>query len=302
MKTMVALLLAALAVTQAYAADEPPEDTEQRLQAARERLEDAAREVAEISAEIGAPLVDRLMAFGGGPQRAIIGVQLDPASGKDGARIIEVSPGGPAAEAGLKKGDVIVSMNGKDLKGTDKPVRELSRRMRDIEPESKVKLQVLREGKARDFEVTTRSWHGVFAARALPPTPGIPAVPEVRAFPPMDFDFMHALRGELSGMELATLTPKLGEYFGTQKGVLVVRAPEGDAFKLQDGDVIVGIDGREPKNGSHATRILRSYQPGEKVKLRVMRQKRAVDLDVTLPEAAPKHRRVRMLAHGEVET
>jgi S1-C subfamily serine protease len=80
------------------------------------------------------------------------------------------------------------------------------------------------------------------------------------------------------------LTPQLGNYFGTNEGVLVVRAPEEHDLKLQDGDVILSIDGRKPTSGSHATRILRSYQPGEKVVMRVMRQKKAVDLNVTLPE------------------
>ena len=54
-------------------------------------------------------------------------------------------------------------------------------------------------------------------------------------------------------------------------------------MKLEDGDVILSIDGRAPESGSHATRILRSYQPGEKVKLRVQRDRKAIDLDSTAP-------------------
>ena len=44
-------------------------------------------------------------------------------------------------------------------------------------------------------------------------------------------------------MELATISPQLGSYFGTDKGVLVVRAPTDGALKLEDGDVILAIDG-----------------------------------------------------------
>ena len=66
-------------------------------------------------------------------------------------------------------------------------------------------------------------------------------------------------------MELASLTPKLGAYFGANEGVLVVKAPENDVFKLEDGDVIQSIDGRKPDDGGHAMRILRSYQSGEKL-------------------------------------
>src|SRR6185437_10167040 len=88
----------------------------------------------------------------------------------------------------------------------------------------------------------------------------------------------------LAQMELVTLTPQLGRYFGSDKGVLVVRAPKDSGFKLQDGDVILAIDGREPTSGSHATRILGSYQPGEKITLRVLRRHKTEDIVATLPE------------------
>jgi S1-C subfamily serine protease len=308
MNRLLITLLAAFAALPVYAqapaaSPAPAEkrvDAESRLEAARERLEEAAREVALISAEIGAPVIERFVSSYG-PKRSFIGVQLDSSGGKDGARIDEVSPGGPAEKAGLRRGDVVVAVNGKDLKGdatgSASPVRELTRRLREIEPDTKVKLRILRDGKPQDVEVTTRSAHGMFA---MPMLPEMPMPPELDFDPGEHFAFRTMLRSELSGMELATLTPRLGTYFGTEKGVLVLRAPEGDTFRLEDGDVIVSIDGREPKNGSHATRILRSYQPGEKVKLRVMRQRKALDLDVTLPERQqPRERRARL---GEAET
>ena len=68
------------------------------------------------------------------------------------------------------------------------------------------------------------------------------------------------------------------------EGVLVVQAPENDAFKLEDGDVIQSIDGRKPEDGAHALRILRSYQSGEKLNLSVLRQRKPVTLAVTMPE------------------
>jgi S1-C subfamily serine protease len=90
------------------------------------------------------------------------------------------------------------------------------------------------------------------------------------------------IHGPLGEMELASLTPQLGRYFGTDKGVLVVRAPKD--FKLEDGDVILAIDGREPTSGSHATRILGSYQPGEKIAIKLMRQQKTVNVETMLPE------------------
>jgi hypothetical protein len=94
-----------------------------------------------------------------------------------------------------------------------------------------------------------------------------------------------ALTGNASfgGMEFATLSERLGDYFGVDTGVLVVRAGAASPFTLQDGDVILSIDGRTPTDPQHAARILRSYQPGEKVKLRVQRDRKAVELDTIAP-------------------
>jgi S1-C subfamily serine protease len=85
------------------------------------------------------------------------------------------------------------------------------------------------------------------------------------------------------GIEFATLSERLGSYFGVKSGVLVVRAGNNPAFKLQDGDVILAIDGREPNSAQHAGRILRSYQPGEKLTIRVQRDRKAQNLEVTAP-------------------
>ena len=106
-------------------------------------------------------------------------------------------------------------------------------------------------------------------------------------------------RGALADMELATLSPRLGNYFGTDKGVLVVRAPAEGALKLQDGDVILSIDGREPTSGQHATRILTSYQPGEKIELRIIRERKHLDIATTMPGEAQRTRNRVYFRSGE---
>lgn len=249
---------------------------ETELAAARDRLQEAAREVAELSSQLNRPFVQRFSGFKEFP-RAIIGVQLDPSGGKDGARVLEVSPGGPAADAGIRAGDVIVGVNGTEVKGED-AAREIVKAIREVKPDSKLDLRVLRDGKTRVVTVTARPGPVVMAMGV--PFPQIPPLPAAGPF--------FITQGHLSDMELASLTPQLGKYFGTDKGVLVVRAPSDGVLKLEDGDVILSIDGREPKNGSHATRILGSYQPGEKIKLRIVRQHKNVDLETTVPEDARK--------------
>lgn len=91
--------------------------------------------------------------------------------------------------------------------------------------------------------------------------------------------------GPIGTMELTTLTPQLGSYFGTNQGVLVVHAPTHGILKLQDGDVILSIGGRIPANRSQAMRILTSYDPGEKIRLVVLREHHRRDITATMPAA-----------------
>src|SRR5690242_11217905 len=91
------------------------------------------------------------------------------------------------------------------------------------------------------------------------------------------------LRRPAGTMELITLTPRLGSYFGTDHGVLVARAPMHGVLKLQDGDVILSIGGRTPASSSQAIRILTSYDPGEKIRLVMMREHHRMDVTATMP-------------------
>src|SRR5690606_1205965 len=146
------------------------------------------------------------------------------------------------------------SLDGKDLTKESDPARALMELMRQVEPDSRVRLEVLRDGAKLALDVTARA-----------PPPGLVAA----AGPGIALrfnDMAGAIRSAdlLGGMEFATLSEQLGRYFGVTSGVLVVRAGAEAPFSLQDGDVILGIDGRAPTSAQHAGRILRSYQPGEK--------------------------------------
>jgi len=156
-----------------------------------------------------------------------------------------------------------------------------------------VSVRVLRDGKPRDLTLTARASPGVFAT-----THGLPDLPDIgyAALPRLKGAFM--FHQPLMDMELVTLTPRLGSYFGSDKGVLVVRAPADGALKLEDGDVILAIGGRQPTSGSHATRILASYQPGEKVTLRILRQHKTLDVEATLPEKPEPLHPDMMRQHG----
>jgi S1-C subfamily serine protease len=262
-------------------AEEAEASVEQRLQDAQRRLEDAAREIAELSGEAAGPHAFRQFEyFLPGPRRAMLGVNLggvEPNGG--GVRVESVSPGGPAEEAGVKAGDVIVAIEAKPVTTG----RELVRAMEAIEPGEKVQLGLKRDGKPVKLAVEARELDRVFFA-GTPALPGLPAMPVMHEF---EGD-MHWLLGGWSDAELVTLTPDLGRYFGADKGVLVARARGEASFGLKDGDVIVSIGGREPQSGTHAMRILRSYQPGESVELKILRDRRAQTLNAKVPERAKR--------------
>ncbi len=92
--------------------------------------------------------------------RGYLGVQIDTISpdtkeafelaDTKGALITNVEKDGPAAKAGLLRGDTIVEVNGKAV--TDVPALRLS--IANEPPGAKVKLKIIRKGKPQTIEVT----------------------------------------------------------------------------------------------------------------------------------------------------
>ncbi|PZR91555.1 MAG: HtrA protease/chaperone protein [Stutzerimonas stutzeri] len=97
----------------------------------------------------------------GSVARGFIGVQIQPVTAevadaiglKDakGALIAEAQANGPAAKAGLKRGDTILAVNGEKIADA----RELSRKIATFAPGTKTSLTIWRDGKEREvtFEV-----------------------------------------------------------------------------------------------------------------------------------------------------
>lgn len=269
-----------------------------RLDAARRRLEVAAQQLAALSAQMSGPMMRRFEAFSG-PPRALIGVQLAREGGADGARVREVSPGGPAEQAGVRSGDVIVAVNGTDVRGRE-PARRVVELLHDVKPGDRVNLRISRDGKLRELTVTARpGMHDFFFATRPMLGLQLPDLPDFKGLSAWGGPMIIA--GPVADMELAKLTPALGRYFGADSGVLVVRAPPDGALGLQDGDVILSIDGRKPIDSSHVIRILSSYDPGEKMTLEVLRLHRKVSVATTVParHGPDMHRRV-LLRNGRL--
>ena len=292
------------APTPAPAASTAPDQAqlEQQLEDARKQLQEAAHKVAELSMQLNGNAMRRLNLMQDRMEklnkRGFLGIDLDSEDDGSGVEVSGVTPGGPAEKAGLREGDVITGINGSSFKpsGDDSAGDKLVDFMRGTKPGDSLKIAYTRDGKAATATATAGSVHDIgdgffFGTGPMPPIPPMaPAAPRAPEppMPPMEpwrgFNMYFSNGGRWGDVQLVTLTPGLGKYFGTDKGLLVLRAPKDSALQLQEGDVIMQVGGRDPGSPPHAMRILSSYGPGENVKVDIMRKGKAQTLNVTLPK------------------
>lgn len=226
-------------------------------------------------------------------RRARLGVMLgEPAevAGRPGVRLEDVPEGTPARRAGLREGDVIVALEGTAL--GDGGGSRLVELMAEVEPGDTVAVTFFRGDREQTARVVTEAHAGL---RAL-----APGGEWVESLPHRELEALRALRaplaeaaraareaarveglrpamlrfGRLADLELAAVNPELGQYFGTDRGVLVARVPDDSRLGLRAGDVILAIGGRDVQDPSHVRAILASYREGEEIVFRVVREQR----------------------------
>ncbi len=244
-----------------------------RLRDAEERMEIAAREIAKITQERMPQIatIQRRIEIMAKPR---IGITIDGSSDSgpvEGVEVKGVTPGTAADDAGLRAGDILTAINAESLSAGNSALANeaLLEVMHGIEEGDVIEIKFLRNGNAVTIDLAPKvasiqafSWLPDAESLHIENIPGVPGVLQ-------EFSFEHGFpfAGSVWGrMELVELSEGLGRYFGTDKGLLVVSAPEADGLELQDGDVIHSIDGREPTDVRHALRILGSYESGEKLK------------------------------------
>jgi serine protease Do len=216
-----------------------------------------------IPINMGRSVMERLIEYGK-VTRGFLGVALQPMSPelaeqldlKDqaGALVSGVSEGQPAAEAGIKPGDLITEFNGKKVLDS----RQLRLMVSQTAPKAKVNFKVLRDGKTKSFQVTLaelpneRTLSG-FLRRGQPDQGNDEA---------------------LEGVEVGDLDGRTRRQFGIPshiRGALVMNVdPNSNAAEagLRPGDVILEIERKPVTNADQAVELTNNFK-GKRILLRV---------------------------------
>jgi serine protease Do len=182
---------------------------------------------------------------------------------KNGVLVQQVQPGGPAEKAGLKTGDVIMTIDGHSIKDGDDLVNEIAIRR----PGSSVRLGYLRDGKEADTTVAIGDREKVFAetgdqqAEAIPDDKGDAGEAKlgivVREVSPSTAAKLHS-----PGVMIQSVrSGSFADLQGLEPGLVILRInkqPTGNkeqfnavASKLKTGDDVVFevVDPRHPDDG-----------------------------------------------------
>ena len=308
----------ALAGAAAAQSDAPTPAQQKELDAARAELDRAAKHFAELSGKYHAAPMTMTFEREVVRKKPLLGVLLLP-DPQSGVRIAGVTPDSAAAEAGLKAGDRLVSLDGNAIAGASGDARLIDARgkLAKLDAKTPVRVGYMRDGKDAVVAVTPRIADNVFVwdanGRGLAssayapedrkiirvgdddaPMPGI--APEIHReiIRLGDGDAPMAMSGSgmlleafrWNGLNLASLDPQLGRYFGADKGVLVL-SPGPQLPALQAGDVILGIDGKPVATPREAMDALRAHQAGDTASLALLRDHRDASAQVTVPKAMP---------------
>jgi membrane-associated protease RseP (regulator of RpoE activity) len=142
--------------------DGPTPEQRRELDAARADVQRAAKRLAELSRLYGSVepgMPGPAFALPGMPpeRRPLIGVLLAP-DAQGGVRISGVTPGGAAADAGLRSGDRLLRIGGKAIAGATPEARVEAARalLQGADTKTPVKLLYARDGREAELAVTPK--------------------------------------------------------------------------------------------------------------------------------------------------
>jgi len=278
-----ALAIAALVGAVAWAGD--PEDKPEVREERKVRI---------VTTDEEGNTNEQVFELGPGAPLPFLGVVVGRAD-DEGVVVADVVEGSGAERAGLREGDVIVSVDGEPLEAP----WDLTVRIMRAKPGDLIDLGIRRDGEPMTLTAEVGKHEG----------PGLLALPDLERLQEhlgqleqhlgdldldMDmphfrhFDFRFAGRPKL-GVQLVQPTSELREHLGAPRdaGVLVGKVLAGTPAEdagVRVGDVIVSVDGERVKDAGDLIGALRD-KDGSTIQLELVRDRATMTIDVTIPEA-----------------
>jgi serine protease Do len=220
-----------------------------------------------IPSDLAIGIIDQLKKYGK-TARGWLGVQIKEVDddvakalglkSRNGAVVVNAVPGGPAAQAGILAGDVIIRFDGKAVP-SDKRLPQI---VAGTEVGKTVDVVLIRKGSEMTVKVKLGELEKAADAKTDEKAPGTPPAPGTPVL----------------GMKLGELTPELRQRFNIQGGEGVV-VTEVDAKSqanekgIKAGDIIVEMDLTKVTKPAEISDLLKKAEQGRKTSVLLLVQR-----------------------------
>jgi len=227
-----------------------------------------------------------------------------------GAIVRTVEKGSPAEAAHLQDNDVILEYAGMPVVS----VAALTRMVQETPVGRSVNLGISRDGKKISLSARIGDRSAAGPRTRIEVLPGSPQSRQLEILPWGSRGFSYSFPGDSLrafnfggrgavirpslGVTVESITEQLGENLGVpgKKGLLITSVTPGSpaAPVLKAGDVITSVDARPVSEPAQLTRALAGKQPGAKIELQVVRDKKVLSLQVELAKSKASSQGIRI--------